>query len=150
MNHRRVILHKESGQSPGKASDQHDERNGATAELHSFRQTLDRKRRVGIDPAISFGAGTANRLEQLLGRLELRQQTVNRRPSCHYPSPAVLCTSSRISKIEMTGRNRMNRNNRAVNRPRDPTNVAMSHIVGEYMLQAAGMKSRWRLTTTII
>src|ERR1019366_383730 len=48
----------------------------------------------------------------------------------------------RISKIEMTGRNRMKRNMREKKRPSFPTKKDQSHTVGVYMPQEDGRKSR--------
>jgi hypothetical protein len=47
-----------------------------------------------------------------------------------------------ISKIEIIGRNRRNRNNRATNRPRVPMKVLQSQIVGLYIPHAEVKKSR--------
>src|ERR1700740_711827 len=53
----------------------------------------------------------------------------------------------RISKIEIIGRNRMNRKSRLKNNPKVPIYVAQSHWVGWYIPQDDGRKSRWRLVT---
>src|SRR6266568_7792117 len=55
----------------------------------------------------------------------------------------------RISKIEIIGRKRMNRNNSEKKNPRVPINIAQSHCVGWYMPQDDGRKSRCKLVTTI-
>src|SRR5262245_24492747 len=64
------------------------------------------------------------------------------------------CTSAcgnsvRISKFEIIGKNRMNKNNRARNSPNVPTYIDQSQIVPEYRPQLEGKKSRLRLSTMI-
>src|SRR5437870_2193624 len=56
-------------------------------------------------------------------------------------------TSSRDSEIEIMGRNRMKRNRSVRNNPTLPRSVAQSQIVGKYMRQAEGTKSRCKLVT---
>ena len=56
-------------------------------------------------------------------------------------------TSVRISKIEMSGSTRTNRNMRVVKRPIVPKNVMKSQVVGEYISHDDGRKSRCRLVT---
>ena len=53
----------------------------------------------------------------------------------------------RISKMEIIGRNRRNRNNSVRNRPIVPRKVDQSQNVGAYMPQDEGRKSRCRLST---
>src|SRR5215469_9822959 len=57
--------------------------------------------------------------------------------------------SALISAIEIIGRNLMNRNMQATKKPIVPMKVAQSHIVGLYMPQDEGRKSRLRLVITI-
>src|SRR6185436_6465349 len=55
----------------------------------------------------------------------------------------------RISKIEIIGRNRMNRKNSVRNSPIVPMNVIQSQIVGWYIPQDEGTKSRCSDVTTM-
>ena len=59
-------------------------------------------------------------------------------------------TAVRITKIEIIGRKRMNRNSRLEKRPMVPRNVAQSHTVPAYMPHDDGRKSRCRLTTMMM
>src|SRR5436853_7634618 len=64
-------------------------------------------------------------------------------------SPSVSVTRLLISKIEIIGRWRMKRYSSVRKRPIDPKSVIQSHLVGAYIRQIEGMKSRCRLITTI-
>src|ERR1043165_3485736 len=66
-----------------------------------------------------------------------------------YSSTSAAGRIVRISKIEIIGRKRMNRNNSAKKNPIVPINIAQSHCVGLYMPHEEGRKSRCRLVTTI-
>src|ERR1041384_6623458 len=55
----------------------------------------------------------------------------------------------RISKIEIIGRKRMNRNSSAKKNPIVPMNIDQSHCVGWYMPHDDGKKSRCKLVTTM-
>ena len=55
----------------------------------------------------------------------------------------------RISKIEIIGKNLMNRNNNVKKNPIVPTNMDQSHIVGWYKPHDEGRKSLCKLVTTI-
>ena len=52
-----------------------------------------------------------------------------------------------ISKIEIIGKKRMNKNNRLKNSPIVPINIEKSQMVGRYIAQDEGKKSRCRLVT---
>src|SRR5581483_6559901 len=58
-------------------------------------------------------------------------------------------TSPRISDIAIAGRYRTNTKINATNSPIVPAKVDQSQMVGRYMPQDDGRKSRCRLTTTI-
>src|ERR671929_1053047 len=65
----------------------------------------------------------------------------------HHAS-SLICASGtivRISKMEMTGRKRMKRNIRKKKKPMVPKNMVKSKMVGAYMPQEEGRKSRCRL-----
>src|ERR1041385_9229047 len=68
----------------------------------------------------------------------------------HFSSHAssLSCASGtivRISKMEMTGRKRMKRSIRKKKKPMVPKNIVKSKMVGAYMPQDEGRKSRCRL-----
>src|SRR6187200_843924 len=64
-------------------------------------------------------------------------------------APSVSSTSSRISDIDIAGNSRKNKNNKQKNNPSDPSKVAQSKNVGEYIPHDDGRKSRCKLVTTI-
>src|SRR5262249_51652129 len=106
---------------------------------------------IGFHVPITSAARPACRLKQLLWRSKFAYQSIQRH--CGWCArwahpvvlrmllsspPAVSDTSSRITKIEIMGRKRKNRNRRATNSPMVPRNVAQSQTVGEYMPHADG------------
>src|SRR5436190_23560654 len=66
-----------------------------------------------------------------------------------YSSTSASGRIVRISKIEIIGRKRINKNSSAKKKPIVPTNIAQSHCDGWYMPHDEGRKSRCRLVTTI-
>src|SRR5262245_21825349 len=86
------------------------------------------KRRVCIHSPIAGRLRLSHRVDQLVGRVEFGEQTVDWRGVPHLTS--VSGTRVRISKIEIIGRKRMNKNNSARKSPIVPANVAQSHTVG--------------------
>src|SRR5215468_5043663 len=104
-------------------------------------------RRVGIHFAITRVECALGCVHQVGGVIEFRHDSVNR---FRLHSFTFDCGSSaRISKIEIAGMNLMNRKNNNVKKPMVPSRVMMSHLVGQYMPQELGIKSRCRLITTI-
>src|SRR5262249_40499052 len=95
-------------------------------------------------------AHLVRRGENLGRRIELRHQAVEARNviELHAASFGRAPGSSvRISKIEIIGKKRMNRNMSDMKKPIVPTKVMTSKRVGEYMPQLDGRKSRCKLTT---
>src|SRR6185436_12432322 len=70
----------------------------------------------------------------------------------HYSAPSLTSACGkivRISKIEITGKNRINRNNKLRKSPIVPRNIEKSQIVGLYIAHDDGRKSRCKLVTMI-
>src|SRR5213596_918362 len=67
----------------------------------------------------------------------------------HHSSTSASGKIVRISKIEIIGRKRMNRNSSAKKNPIVPIYMAQSHCDGLYMPHDDGTKSRCRQVTTI-
>src|SRR3954451_9691132 len=67
----------------------------------------------------------------------------------HHSSTSASGKIVRISKIEIIGRKRMNRNSNVKKNPSVPTNIAQSHCVGWYCPHDEGRKSRCKLVTTM-
>ena len=143
------VLEQEAAQAAHETADEHDERQPAVVRAHGFVQFLDRKRRIGIHAPVPLGARLRRRRHQRTGIVELRHQTV--KPARHH-SGSTLASGSieRISKIEIIGRKRRNRNSRARNSPIVPANVDQSQNVGEYLPHDEGRKSRLRLVTMMM
>src|ERR1043166_2383671 len=95
----------------------------------SFGESLDRKWSIGVHPAISFSECAPARLEQGFTGFVLRHNAVECCVGhfplpCYFFSPASSCTSSRISKIEIIGRKRINNIRSQTNRPMVPNKTA--------------------------
>src|SRR5437588_140771 len=69
--------------------------------------------------------------------------------SAHPSSTSASGKIVRISKIEIIGRKRMNKNSNAKKNPIVPMYIAQSHCDGLYMPHDDGRKSRCKLVTTI-
>src|SRR5215813_8444404 len=98
--------------------------------IDGLAEAIDGKRAVGIHPPIALRKGAARSFKQSFRFSELGHQTVNcklpalfRFDYSHFPS-SVSCTNSRISKIEIIGRTRINRNNKQTNNPMLPIKMA--------------------------
>jgi len=89
---------------------------------------LDGKRCVRIHPSIAGHARPSDSFKESFRLCEFGQQTINW--SVLVQSPSDFGTSVRISKIEIMGRNRMNRKSRARNNPIVPMKVDQSQNVG--------------------
>src|SRR2546423_11648037 len=139
-----VCLHEVASKSASHAAEQNQERHGRSAAPERFGQSLDWKRGVGIHPAIAFGIGALRSGKQIFRIAEFRHQSVNlvcRRfhtVACSFRSE----TNSRTSEMEIIGRKRMKRNKSVRKRPMLPKSVAQSHMVGVYIFQLDGTKSR--------
>src|SRR5678809_471557 len=64
-----------------------------------------------------------------------------------YSSTSASGKIVRISKIEIIGRNRMNKNSNVKKKPIEPVYIAQSHCVGRYCPHDEGKKSRCKLVT---
>jgi len=91
-------------------------------------KVLDGKRCVCIHLSISGRARPSHSFKERFRVGEFGQKTVNW--SVFVQSPSDFGTSVRISKIEIIGRNRMNRKSRATNNPIVPMKVDQSQNVG--------------------
>src|SRR6266550_6987885 len=86
--------------------------------------------------------------------LDLQSSILGLPPSIFRPQSPASFTSAcgrivLISKIEIIGKKRMNRNNKLRKSPIVPRNIEKSQIVGLYIAQDEGRKSRCRLVTII-
>ena len=102
-----------------------------------FVQLFDRKRRVGVHPPVAFAdaRGASPRRARSDPRTRpsgrksarlRRSHQITRRSSSTFASGRIV----RISKIEIIGRKRRNRNSSVRNRPIVPTKVDQSQNVG--------------------
>src|SRR5205085_1720852 len=121
-------------------------------ESDGLAQLFDGEGRVSVHAAIAGGVRAARGLHDVGRRGELRHHSVNRmafgRP--HSSSTSACGRMVRISKIEITGRKRMNRKSSARNKPSVPTKVMMSHLVAWNIPQDDGRKSRCKLVTMMM
>jgi len=101
---------------------------------HRVGKSFDREWRERVDAAVSRTLGTMRGREKFLGSLELSHQSVNRLPLHVLTREAVqlelvgrlfLLFVHQCShfKIEISGKNRMNRNSSARKSPMVPKNV---------------------------
>src|SRR5262245_5995018 len=99
---------------------------------HRLGELLDRHRRVAIEPGVAAGVRFARSGDQFVGVAELGQEAVDRRLAVHATSSLTSAsgTSVRISKIEIIGNRRTNRNNNDTKSPIVPMNVDQSQNVG--------------------
>src|SRR3954471_12481668 len=111
-------------------------------------QLLDRERRVRVHAAVAFAVRLLGRRHQRRRILELGHQPVDHR-GLHSSPTLASGRMVRISKIEIIGRKRRNRNSSDRNRPMVPMKVDQSQNVGAYMPHDEGRKSRCRLSTMI-
>ena len=97
-----------------------------------FRESFNRNRGISIHPAIARAKSAMRSSDEMFRAIELRHQAVQRQLVFDYGGlghnnqelrPSSLCTSSRISKIEIIGRIRMNKNSNATKSPRVPAST---------------------------
>src|SRR5688572_8014089 len=91
-------------------------------------EMLDGEGRIGVHPAITGRSGAAHCLHEIFRRVELREHSINW--SCLDHSASAFGKIVCISKIEIIGRNRINRNSSAKKSPMVPANVDQSQNVG--------------------
>src|SRR5438309_11419358 len=139
-----VGLHEVAAESAGHASEQNQERHGGSTASERLSQAFDWKRGVGVHSAIAFRIGAPRSAKEIFRIAELRHQSVDlvcRRvhtDACSFRS----ATNSRTSEMEIIGRKRMNKNRSVRNNPMLPKSVAQSQMVGVYIFQLEGTKSR--------
>src|SRR6185436_10380117 len=145
---RRPVLKEEAAQTAGDPADEHDERKTARRIAERMLELGNRERRVRVHAPVPRVPRALGGVDERRRVGELRHQPVDV-PVCRHQSTFASGSIERISKIEIIGRKRTNRNSSARNSPIVPANVEMSHTVGENMPQDEGRKSRWRLVTMI-
>src|SRR5271168_2633413 len=129
------ILKEKAGEAAHQAAEKSDGRHPGTAQAEGFGKAFDGIGSVGVDVLVAGEAGFFGGLDQLLGRLEFSQETVNVRARLVHLCSSDACsevwaTNSRISAMEMAGRTRTNKKIKVVKRPRVPVKVAQSQMVG--------------------
>src|SRR6185369_14323917 len=143
IDHLDPVLHEKAGQPANHTADKNDQRQTRVREANRLRKFFNRKRRVAINPAVSRVVNFARRVDQIVRVLKLRQHAIKRRRMTsmmqqrrirgHYSSTSASGRMVRISKIEIIGRNLMNRNSSVKKKPSVPMNMPQSHCVGWYM-----------------
>src|SRR5262249_31128724 len=127
-------------------------------EAYRLGKAFHRKRRIRLDIPQSRGAGALHCVEQGVGIREFGHDAVERirlRAARNLPahrappSFADSRASSRISKMEIAGRNPTKSRKRSAKKPMEPASIPRSQNVGQNMPHAEGMKSRCRLVTMI-
>ena len=104
------ILHQVSGEAADDAADQDDQRDFVVMETDFFGHAFDRKGAVGIDLLISGFVSLARRIDQRLCRIELRHHAVDGIALHGFSFTSASGRRVRISKIEIAGSTRRNRN----------------------------------------
>src|SRR5476649_1165778 len=145
---RRPVLQRVAADAADQAANQHDERQTRVVRAERVVQFLDRERLVRVHAPVAFLVRALRRRHQRRGILELGHQAVDhgRLHSSPTLAPGRIV---RISKIEIIGRKRRNRNSSDRNRPIVPRNVDQSQNVGAYRPHDEGRKSRCKLSTMI-
>ena len=98
-------------------------------EADGLGQPFHGKRAVGVNLLVAGFAGAVRRRHQIAGRIELRHQAVDG-SVFHSGFTSASGSRVRISKIEIMGRMRRNRNMQARKKPSVPTKTAQSQRVG--------------------
>src|ERR1700722_366074 len=114
-DHGNPILQGVSRQASNQSANQHYQRYGVFAEANRFRQSLDREGAVSVDLLIARFMRAVGGVHQGLGRIKLGHRAVDS-GAVHSFTPAS-GSRVRISKIEIMGRMRTNRNMAARNMP---------------------------------
>ena len=113
-------LHEVTGQTADNSADQHHQWNLVMIKTNLFRQPFNGKRTIGVDLLVAGFVGALGRVHQALGRIELGHDSVNAVGLRHYSLTSASGSRVRISKIEIAGRKRRNRNIAARNMPMVP------------------------------
>ena len=152
---RHPVLQQVAAEAADDAADQHDQRQPGVVRRRALRaalrsETASRRPSAG-SPRDRRGASPRRARSDRRTRPSGRRRRRRRRCASHAPAgprpPSPPAASSRISKIEIIGRKRRNRNSSVRNRPIVPTKVDQSQNVGWYMPHDDGRKSRCRLVT---
>ena len=133
------LLQPEARQQPGEAAAEDDQRQPPVVLPDRFPRLFDRVGRERVDLPVAGRVGAlrgaderrSDRRTPPSGRRCAGGGAVRVRHQC--PSDSLIFASGaivRISKIEIIGRNRMNRKNSVRNIPIVPMNVIQSQIVG--------------------
>src|SRR5207249_1371571 len=113
---RRKNNEKESREAANNSSNQHHQRNIRRMEVNRLRQRFNRKRAVGVDSAVTRLVGKPRRMHNRIRRIELRHHSVNL-GALHSAFTSASGKSVRISKIEIIGSTRRNKNMQARKNP---------------------------------
>src|SRR5207253_2773145 len=100
-----------------------------TTLFRSLCQGFNRKGTVGVDSAVTRLVGEPRRVHNRVRRIELRHHSVNL-SAFHSAFTSASGKSVRISKIEIMGSTRRNRNMQARKKPIVPMYVIQSQRVG--------------------
>ena len=111
-DHRHPILHQVAAGPADDSADQGDQRHQIVMESDGLGQSFHRERAVGVDLLVAGFAGAVGRRHQIAGRIELRHHSVDG-SVLHSGFTSASGSRVRISKIEIIGRMRTNRNMQA-------------------------------------
>src|SRR5579871_1301353 len=130
VQHRNEVLQQITGKSAQEPPAQNDQRQFVLVQVQQVVQLFNRKRRVGIEFAVSLLPRGARSAYQGAGIIEFGHDAVDAFGHPFTSSPTLACGSSvRTSKIEIMGSSRINRKNRNRNNPIVPQYVAQSQRV---------------------
>ena len=127
-DNRNPVLHEVAAQAAEQGADQHHQRNFVAMEADGFRQALDRERAIGVDLLVAGLAGAVGRIHQRIDGIEFGHDPVDL--GALHSLTSASGSRVRISKIEIMGRMRTNRNMQARKKPMVPMKVIQSHRVG--------------------
>src|SRR5262249_10215337 len=132
-------------------ANERNQRHAIVVSAHGFRCLFQRIGSIGVHFAIAGIKCSLGRVDEVSRILKLCHQSVNWRcVQVRGHSFTFACGSIvRISNMEIAGMKRMNRKKSKVKKPIVPSKVITSHLVNQYIPQALGRKSRWRLVMMI-
>src|SRR3984885_13331307 len=122
------VLHEVAGEAADDAADQYDQRNFVAVKTNFLGESFDGERAIGVDSLIARLVRKPGGVDQRLSRIELRHDAVDRIALHSFTSASG--SRVRISKIEISGNRRRNRNIAARNMPMVPMYVIQSQRVG--------------------
>src|SRR3954454_13056064 len=123
MDRSHPVLHDISVEAADDAADEHDQGNLIVVESDFFGEPFDWEWAVSVDLLVARPVRLFGGVEKRLRRIKLGHDAVNRIALRHYSFTSASGRRVRISKIEMAGRKRRNRNIAARNIPIVPKNV---------------------------